>query len=49
MFHNQSHICQDSGSWVVGQNTVGQSNCRILQNVISQERSEWWSSFLAYR
>ena len=31
------------------QNAVFQSNCSILQNVISQEGSEWWSWFLAYR
>ena len=31
------------------QNSVIKSNCRILQNVISQEISEWWSLFLACR
>ena len=28
---------------------VSQSNCSILQNLISQERSEGWSLFLACR
>ena len=40
IFHNQSHIWQNSGSSAMGQNAVSQSNCRILQNVTSQERSE---------
>ena len=30
IFHHQSHIWQNSGSQVVGQNAVSQSNCRIL-------------------
>ena len=30
MFHHQSYIWQNSGSRVVGQNAVNQSNCRIL-------------------
>ena len=43
IFHHQSHIWQNCGSWVA----VSQSNCRILLNVISQERSESWS-YLRY-
>ena len=39
IFHHQSHIWQNSGSWVIGQNAVTQSNCRIASNVISQGRS----------
>ena len=31
----------------MSQNAVRQSYCRILYNVISQGRSEWWSTFLA--
>ena len=31
------------------QNAVFQSNCSILQSVISQEGNEWWDWFLAYR
>ena len=30
MFHYQSYIWQNSGSRVMGQNAVNQSNCRIL-------------------
>ena len=30
IFHHQSHIRQNSGSRVMCQNAVGQSNCRIL-------------------
>ena len=37
IFHDQSHIWQNFGSLVMGQNTFSQSNCRI--NVISQEKS----------
>ena len=40
---------QNSGSRVIGQNAVSQSNCRIFLNVISQEKSERWSLFLACR
>ena len=43
IFHHQSHMWQNSGFWVIGQNVVGQSNYRILWNVISQERSGWLS------
>ena len=39
IFHYQSHIWQNSGSWVIGQNAVTQSNFRIASNVISQGRS----------
>ena len=45
IFYHQSRICQDSGSRVMGRNDVGQSNCRVLWNVISQERSGRWSFF----
>ena len=37
IFLNQSHTWQNSGSRVMSQNAVSQSNCRILWNVISQE------------
>ena len=30
IFHHQSHIWQNSGSQVMGQNAVSQSNCRIV-------------------
>ena len=30
MFHHQSHSWQNSGSPIVGQNAVSQSNCKIL-------------------
>ena len=45
IFYHQSRICQDSGSRVMGRNDVGQSNCRVLWNVTSQERSGRWSFF----
>ena len=38
IFHHQSNIWQNSGSWVMGQNAISQSDCRILWNVISQEK-----------
>ena len=44
-----NNIWQNSGSQVMVQNAVFQSNCSILQNVISQEGRELWSWFLAYR
>ena len=45
IFHLQSHIWQKSGSWIMSQNAVSQSNCRILWNIISQKRSEWLNYF----
>ena len=49
IFYHQFRIWQNSGSGIVGQNIVSQSNSRILSNVISQESSEWWSLYLACR
>ena len=40
IFQHQSHIWQNSGSSVLSQNAVRQSNCRILWNVISCERND---------
>ena len=40
MFRHQSYVWQNFGFQVVGQNVVGESNCRILKNVISKGRSE---------
>ena len=48
IFHHQSHIWRNSGSRVMGRNSVVQSNCRILSNVISQGRREW-CLFFPYR
>ena len=39
-FHH--HISWKSTSQVIGQNAASQSNCRILENPISSEKSEWW-------
>ena len=35
-----TYIWQGSGSRVIGQNAISQSNCRILENVIPRERNE---------
>ena len=35
IFHHQSHVWQNCGSWVIDQNSVSQSNARISENVIS--------------
>ena len=40
-FHHQSHIWQNSGSQVMGQNVVGQSNCRILKKEVNDEVYFW--------
>ena len=45
IFCHQSYNWQNSCFWVMGQIAVDRWACRILQNVISQERSEWWSFF----
>ena len=33
MFHCQSPIWKNCDSWIMGQNNVGQSNCRIQEEV----------------
>ena len=38
IFHHQSNIWQNSDPWVMGQNAISQSDCRIIWNVISQEK-----------
>ena len=40
IFHCKPLICHNSGSQVLDQNAHGQSDCMILWNVTSQERSE---------
>ena len=44
---HRSHIWENSGSWVTGQNTLSQSDCRILKSVISQKLNEsvWFLAF----
>ena len=48
-FYHQSHIWQNSGSWVMGQSAVSQSDGKIPENIIPRERKELLSLFLACR
>ena len=45
---NKSHAREKSGSWNMGQNTVGQSDCRIFELTISLEQNDKKAWFLAY-
>ena len=46
---HESHIWENSGSWVLSQNAQGQSDCRILKSAIFQEKSDESTWFLACR
>ena len=37
---DKSHIWENSGSSDMGQNALGQSNCRILKSTISLEQND---------
>ena len=37
---DKSHIKENSGSWDMGQNALGQSDCRIFKSTISLEKMD---------
>ena len=40
------HIWENSGASDVGQNALGQSDCRIFKSTISLSRTMWWKSLI---
>ena len=43
----RSHIWKKSGFWDMGQNALGQSNCRIFKSALSLEQNMKWADFFA--
>ena len=40
IFEPQSYIWENSAAWVMGQNAVSQSNCRVLENLRKEVNHE---------
>lgn len=38
-FDKASHIWEKSGFWDIGQNGIGQSDCRVLKSTLTLEQS----------
>ena len=49
MFLHKSHTWEKSGSWDIGQNALGQSDCSIFKSTISLEQNDEKAWFFACR
>ena len=53
---DKSRIWKNSGSWDIGQNTLGQWDCRVFKSTISLEQNDekawsfaWWFKFFGIK